>query len=146
MCDICLRVKLSMRMSKKASKSACFTCYDKQRKNHQFCHPIWINDNGEPMYHQPTELLELTEREKLLIQQVSPYVPLQHLQNGSYGSKGHVCAFPQDVHEMCTKQMAASPPTNKALHRPNKSVDAARCERSTPRGTNSRRYNLQLRS
>ena len=55
------------------------------------------------MYHQPTELLELTEGEKLLIQQVSPYVPLQHLQNGSYGSKGHVCAFPQDVHEMCTK-------------------------------------------
>ena len=68
-----------------------------------FLHPIWFNDQGTPMYEVPEELFQLTEGEKLLIQQVSPYVPLQHLQNGSYGAKGHVCAFPQDIHEICTK-------------------------------------------
>ena len=45
----------------------------------------------------------MTEGEKLLIQQVSPFVPLQHLQNGSYGAKGHVCSFPQDISNICTK-------------------------------------------
>ena len=103
MCNTCLRVKLTMKMSRKASIPTCFNCYQTKKERDHFLHPIWFNDQGTPMYEVPEELFQLTEGEKLLIQQVSPYVPLQHLQNGSYGAKGHVCAFPQDIHEICTK-------------------------------------------
>ena len=65
--------------------------------------PIWLDDTGTPMYHLPDELLGLREGEKLLIQMVSPYVPLRYLKLGAYGSEGHVCCFPQKVEEVyCT--------------------------------------------
>ena len=68
-----------------------------------FSHPVWFKDgkHNSPQYNLPPELCGLSEGEKLLIQQVSPYVPLQHLQKGSFGSKGHVCSFPQDISEVC---------------------------------------------
>jgi hypothetical protein len=46
--------------------------------------------------------LLLKRRRKLLIQQISCYVPLQHLRNGQIGCKGHVCCFEQDINEVCT--------------------------------------------
>lgn len=40
--------------------------------------------------------------EKLLIQKVSPFVPLEHIHKGVMGLKGHVCAFEQNLHEIVT--------------------------------------------
>ena len=62
--------------------------------------PVWIDDNGQEMYHLPDELIGLREGEKLLIQMVSPYIPLKYLKIGAYGSEGHVCCFPQDIKEV----------------------------------------------
>ena len=98
-----MRVKLQMRMSRKANPQACFQCVQKGKKISDFAHPVWYDDNQNIQFHVPKELKELTEGEKLLIQQVSPFVPLQHLQNGSYGAKGHVCSFPQDLGGICSK-------------------------------------------
>jgi hypothetical protein len=77
-------------------------CYTKKRKGHPGWLPIWWNDENEMQFHVPVELSVLTEGEKLLIQQISPYIPMQHLQKGAYGSKGHVCSFPQAINEVCT--------------------------------------------
>ena len=63
--------------------------------------PTW-NDGNIERYDIPLELQNLREGEKLLIQKVSVYVPLLHLQYGQLGIKGHVCCFPQDVQEVCT--------------------------------------------
>lgn len=65
--------------------------------------PSWINSNGEPQYHVPPELQNLTVAEVLLIQRVSPLVPLVHIKNGTLGLKGHVCSFLQEVNEVATK-------------------------------------------
>ena len=67
-----------------------------------FSHPTWIDDSQKVRRDLPPALQELREGEKLLIQQVSPYVPVQHMQKGSYGCKGHVCSFPQDITSICT--------------------------------------------
>jgi Helitron helicase-like domain at N-terminus len=61
--------------------------------------PIWYDD-GQPQYHVPDCLLQLTHAEKMLIQRVSPFVPLHHLKNGTFGISGHVCAFEQDISSM----------------------------------------------
>ena len=67
-----------------------------------FAHPTWTDNHGIKHLTVPKELSDLREGEKLLIQQVSPYIPLQHLQKGTYGCKGHVCSFPQTIHNICT--------------------------------------------
>ena len=67
-----------------------------------FAHPTWTDKHGIKHLTVPKELSDLREGEKLLIQQVSPYIPLQHLQKGTYGCKGHVCSFPQTIHNICT--------------------------------------------
>lgn len=64
--------------------------------------PVWYDDAGVVMYTVPEELKELTNAEKLLIQRVSPMVPLHHIKNGTMGLSGHVCAFEQDVNEFLT--------------------------------------------
>ena len=66
-----------------------------------FPHPTWKGSNGELSFNVPVELQGLREGEKLLLQQISPYVPLQHLQKGAYGCRGHVCSFPQDISSVC---------------------------------------------
>ena len=80
----------------------CLHCKREGYTTSSFSHPIWVDDEGNTQFSIPDELQDLREGEKLLIQQVSPYVPLQHLQKGSYGCKGHVCSFPQDIHSLCT--------------------------------------------
>lgn len=62
--------------------------------------PTW-NDGKKEYYNVPVELQGLREGEKLLIQRVSVYVPLLHLQYGQIGARGHVCCFTQDVQEVC---------------------------------------------
>ena len=38
-----------------------------------------------------------------MIQRISPFVPLhQHIRQGVMGLKGHVCAFEQDINNICT--------------------------------------------
>ena len=44
----------------------------------------------------------MTVAETLLIQRVSPLVPLVHIRNGTLGLKGHVCSFMQDVNQVAT--------------------------------------------
>jgi hypothetical protein len=63
--------------------------------------PIWIDENNDVQYHVPAELAVLQEGEKLLIQQVSVYVPLQHLMYGQVGAHGHIVSFPQTVLSVC---------------------------------------------
>ena len=101
MCDSCKIVKLSMSTKMHGDFSLCKQCYDNKRKPTDFPHPVWIGDDNTMRFDIPRELEDLREGEKLLIQQVSPYVPLHHLQQGSYGSKGHVCSFPQDINHIC---------------------------------------------
>ena len=79
----------------------CHSCNRKKYTTTMFAHPTWKDNNNQVHYEIPHQLLDLTEGEKLLLQQVSPYVPLQHLQKGSYGCKGHVCSFPQDINSVC---------------------------------------------
>ena len=66
--------------------------------------PAWIDDEGNRHHHEiPKELSELTMAEKLLIQRVSPLVPIVHIKNGTLGIKGHVYSFMQDVNEVATR-------------------------------------------
>ena len=82
----------------------CTTCYTKKTKLENKIQdlPIWFDKNGMVQYHLPKELQGLREGEKLLIQQVSSYVPLLHLKDGQIGSRGHVCSFVQDISSVCT--------------------------------------------
>lgn len=58
--------------------------------------PTWIKDN-KVMYELPQELSHLTIAEKLLIQRVSPLVPVIHIKNGILGVRGHIVSFFQDI-------------------------------------------------
>ena len=64
--------------------------------------PVWYNEEQVIQYNVPPELSCLREGEKLLIQQVSVYVPLHHLMYGQIGCRGHIVSFPQDVSAVCT--------------------------------------------
>jgi len=78
----------------------CIQCAAKKNQDYyksKRALPIWYDDNNEPQYRLPAALLGLSTAEKLLIQQVSPFVPLHHIKNGTMGLSGHVCAFEQDV-------------------------------------------------
>ena len=105
MCNCCKQTKLNMRTREVNGIHYCQLCFSKKRYEHKDWQkqlPLWIDKNSNLHFELPTELIGLREGEKLLIQQISPYVPLQHLSKGAYGCKGHVCSFPQDVQEVCT--------------------------------------------
>ena len=51
----------------------------------------------EEIFEVPEELACLTLVEKLLIQKISPFVPLEHIYKGTMGLCGHVCAFQQNI-------------------------------------------------
>ena len=77
----------------------CAPCSRRSDKDY-FLHnnllPIWYED-GVPQYHIPEVLSRLSHAEKMLIQRVSPFIPLHHLKCGIFGLCGHVCAFEQDI-------------------------------------------------
>jgi hypothetical protein len=54
-------------------------------------------------YSIPSELSELTLAEKLLIQKVSPLIPVIHIKNGTLGFRGHVVSFFQDISGICNE-------------------------------------------
>jgi len=55
------------------------------------------------MFTLPKELQCLTLAEKLLIQNVSPLVPVVHIKNGTIGYNGHVVSFYQDITNICNE-------------------------------------------
>lgn len=104
-CANCRECSLNIVTSVRASK--CTKCQDKKRRisynDENNMLPVWIDDDGNRHYEIPKELSELTIAEKLLIQRVSPLVPIVHIKNGTLGIKGHVCSFLQDVNEVATR-------------------------------------------
>ena len=83
-------------------KGYCKTCSRRPNKYYLLDEkllPIWYKD-GQPMYHIPTELLRLSHAEKMLIQRVSPFVPLHHIKQGVFGLSVHVCAFEQEMGDL----------------------------------------------
>ena len=52
-------------------------------------------------YHVPNELKDLRIAEQMLIQRLSPYVPIVHLQKGKFALKRNCCTFRKDIQEVC---------------------------------------------
>ena len=102
-CQCCQMTGITIKPSHK-NGTLCTTCQgNKTTKENKIKDlPIWFDKNGKVQYHLPKELQNLREGEKLLIQQVSAYVPLLHLKDGQIGSRGHVCSFVQDISSICT--------------------------------------------
>jgi hypothetical protein len=73
-------------------------------------------------------LKNLTLTEKLLIQSVSPLVPVIHIKNGSIGSRGHVVSFFQDITGICNE--LAKVPSNISIVKVIRSRTTAAGERS----------------
>ena len=99
-CCRCTSINLHV-ISKGKNEGFCDKCKpygDKDYFLNRGSLPVWWKD-GVPMYRIPPELSCLSHAEKLLIQRVSPFVPLHHIKEGLMGLKGHVCAFEQDVEE-----------------------------------------------
>ena len=93
---------MNLDVSFNCGRMCCGECRGKHKwsfKNSDL-HPIWYKNN-EPQLYIPTELSDLREGEKLLIQMVSVYIPLYHLKYGMTGVQGHVCSFPQDIKTIC---------------------------------------------
>jgi hypothetical protein len=84
----------------------CSSCSRRKDKNYllkEDALPVWYKTKEDakrkhnPQYHVPHELKDLEMAECLLIQRLSPVVPLYHIKNGTMGLTGHTCAFEQDV-------------------------------------------------
>lgn len=106
-CQTCDCVGISLSMS---SEARCKWCQknklDKNIYLREKLAPVWyecVEDRiscSNAHYELPTELTDMTEAEKMLIQKYSVYVPLHHIQKGVLGFKGHVCCFPQKVEKV----------------------------------------------
>ena len=96
-CEVCMCTSLCMTLVEHKGKTMCSLCYS--RKAYEYDQsltlPVWIDADGITQYHLPEELECLREAEKLLIAQVSAYVPLHHLRKGQLGCQGHTCCFTQ---------------------------------------------------
>ena len=94
---------MKVKFDDKLGGNVCMGCLkgDLKDMKRAFLPPTWTDRDGMVHYELPAELLDLTEGEKLLIQQVEAYVPLVHLQYGQLGLRGHVCCFPKDISEVC---------------------------------------------
>lgn len=99
-CKVCRQRRIKMTVK----GDTCIRC--KSQKNRVlFCHenktlPTW-QKNGKVHYDVPNELSNLTIAEKMLIQRVSPLIPVIHIKNGMLGSKGHIVSFFQDIKGIC---------------------------------------------
>jgi hypothetical protein len=102
-CKICFRRKLSLPVNK---AGICIRCAQEKKGRNKFndenaALPTWIDKSGRKRYDIPKVLLDLNLAEKLLIQQVSPFIPVIHIKDGSMGSRGHVVSFYQDITNIC---------------------------------------------
>jgi hypothetical protein len=97
LCQICMCTSLRMTLVEHKGIMMCSLC--KSRKAYEcdqsLTLPVWVDDEGTTQYQLPEELECLREAEKLLIAQVSAYVPLHHLRKGQLGCRGHTCCFSQ---------------------------------------------------
>ena len=86
-----------------ANQDQCINCSRSKASKDKYIDmlPLWEDDNNVKQYHVPDELKCLREGEKLLIQQISMYVPLHHLKYGQLGAQGHIVSFPQDISTVC---------------------------------------------
>lgn len=104
-CASCFETRIEMTTTVKSS--ICQRCQKKIDRSayngDNIMLPTWTSDDGTVQYHVPPELENLTVAETLLIQRVSPLVPLVHIRNGTLGMKGHVCSFMQDVNNVATR-------------------------------------------
>ena len=96
-CKECLRCSLSLNVNSNNICNYCLKSKINPIYNNQL--PVWY-DNGVPQFHIPVQLSCLRLAEKMLLQLVSPFVPQQYINNGTFGLKGHVCCFPQDIGEV----------------------------------------------
>ena len=79
----------------------CEECTGRKKKIDESSLPVWYSKEKVAQYHVPIELSRLREGEKLLIQQVSVFVPLHHIKFGQLATQGHVVSFPQDLESLC---------------------------------------------
>ena len=101
-CICCRMVGINLKINK---NSICEKCAKLKNPNYYLEKrqlPVWRKD-GVPIYTVPKELESLSHAEKMLIQRVSPFVPLHHIKQGVMGLTGHVCAFEQDIGELVQK-------------------------------------------
>jgi hypothetical protein len=96
-CVCCRRTGIRIAVGKDNICNDCKKFKDSKHYLHSNLLPIWFDDDGVPQYHVPHELSCLTLAEKMLIQLASPFIPLQHIKNGTFGMTGHVCCFDQDL-------------------------------------------------
>jgi hypothetical protein len=97
-CSCCMQVAINLNIGKNGICSECSPHRNSQYLLNCNALPVWY-DNNIPQYHIPTELACLSVAEKMLIQQISPFIPLQHIKQGVFGINGHVCSFEQDIDE-----------------------------------------------
>ena len=106
-CTMCKSVSLNLKLLPKLG--ICKNCKvrnEERKRNGQAKKiprhlPVWYDLENKARFDIPKELSELREGEKLMIQQIAPYIPLVHLRHGVHGSRGHVCSFPQEIEEIC---------------------------------------------
>ena len=99
-CKVCHQRRLIM----VTKTDVCSRC-SSQKTVQLFTHenkalPTWTERN-RVYYNLPKELKNLTIAEKMLIQRVSPLIPVIHLKNGVLGSRGHIVSFFQDLSTIC---------------------------------------------
>ena len=106
-CLCCHTASLKRKVNK---KNLCVTCASHKDIDYYLKRdalPVWYEDGKKtvgydrhlPQYHVPFVLWCLSTAEKMLIQRLSPIVPLHHIKKGVCGIKGHVCTFEQDIDE-----------------------------------------------
>jgi hypothetical protein len=100
-CSGCRVVSLSQKVDKNGYCDSCKRRSDKDFLMNNRLLPLWYIDDV-PQFKVPEVLSDLTHAEKMLIQRVSPVVPLHHIKNGVFGLSGHVCAFEQNISTMAS--------------------------------------------
>lgn len=96
-CLCCRMVGLSLKVNKSDFCSNCAKLKNKRHWLEENVLPVWYDTNNREHYELPEELKNLTMAECLLIQRLSPVVPLYHIKNGTFGLTGHCCSFVQDL-------------------------------------------------
>jgi len=100
MCSACKQVSLKLKVDENQLCSVCAKKGASYALDNRLL-PVWY-DRGVPQYRRPEELLCLTLAERMCIQQVSCFIPMQYISKGTFGLKGHVCCFPQEIGQICT--------------------------------------------
>jgi len=78
-CTICKSTSLTLEMNR-SPPNICKACHRSKIPKEKITEelPVWKDEEGKWRYDLPEELACLREGEKLLIQQISVYVPLHH--------------------------------------------------------------------